>query len=94
MYDTLFLILHFPILFLVLYGLMLVFTKIFGGLVISLIVGGGGLFALLIHIYFIKRGHDEFRKPISIFILFSMTFNRWLFKKGAHESKSYYRHCG
>ena len=69
---TIFLILHFPILFLILYGLILVFTKTFGGLVISLILGSGGIFALLIHTYFIKKGHDEFRKPISIFILVSM----------------------
>jgi hypothetical protein len=68
---TTFLILHFPILFLILYGLILVFTKTFGGLVIALILGGGGIFALLIHTYFIKKGHDEFRKPISIFILVS-----------------------
>ena len=69
---TTFLILHFPILFLILYGLILVFTKAFGGLVVSLILSCGGLFALLIHTYFIKKGHDEFRKPISIFILVSM----------------------
>ena len=69
---TTFLILHFPILFLILYGLILVFSKTFGGLVVSLMVGGGGLFALLIHTYFIKKGHDEFRKPISLFILVAM----------------------
>ena len=69
---TTFLILHFPILFLIMYGLILVFTKTFGGLVIALILGGGGIFALLIHTYFIKKGHDEFRRPISIFILVSM----------------------
>ena len=69
---TTFLILHFPILFLILYGLVLVFSKTFGGLIVSLIVGGGGLFALLIHAYFIKKGHDEFRKPISLFILVAM----------------------
>ena len=69
---TTFLILHFPILFLILYGLVLVFSKTFGGLVVSLIVGGGGLFALLIHTYFIKKGYDEFRKPISLFILVAM----------------------
>jgi len=69
---TTFLILHFPILFLILYGLILVFTRTFGGLVISLILGGGGLFALLIHTYFIKQGHEEFRKSISLFILISM----------------------
>lgn len=68
---TTFLILHFPLLFLVLYGLILVYSRTFGGLVISLIVGCGGLFALLIHTYFIKKGHNEFRKPISIFILVS-----------------------
>jgi hypothetical protein len=69
---TTFLILHFPILFLILYGLILVFTRSLGGLIIALILGGGGIFALLIHTYFMKKGHAEFRKPISIFILVSM----------------------
>ncbi len=69
---TLFLILHFPILFLILYGLILVFTKTFGGLVISLILSGGGIFAFLIHTYFIRQGREEFRTPISIFILVSL----------------------
>ncbi len=69
---TLFLILHFPMLFLILYGLILVFTKTFGGLVISLILSAGGIFAFSIHTYFIKQGRDEFRIPISIFILVTM----------------------
>ena len=69
---TTFLILHFPILLLILYGLVLVYTKSFWGLVVSIVVSSGGLFALVIHTYFIKKGHDEFRKPISIFILVSM----------------------
>jgi hypothetical protein len=69
---TTFLILHFPILLLILYGLVLVYSKSIWGLVVSIFVGGGGLFALVIHTYFIKKGHDEFRKPISIFILVSI----------------------
>jgi len=66
---TLFLILHIPILFFILYGLILVFTKTSGGLTVSLIVSGGGLLAFIIHSYFFKKGRDEFRNPISILIL-------------------------
>ena len=66
---TLFLILHFPILFFILFGVNLVYRQTYGGLVVSLILGAGGIFAFFIHTYFIKKGRDEFRIPISIFIL-------------------------
>lgn len=69
---SLFLILHFPILFFILYGLNLIFTKTFEGLVLSLILSGGGMFAFFIHTYFIRKGREEFRTPISIFILITM----------------------
>ena len=66
---TLFLILHFPILFFILYGLIMVFNKSFGGLIFSLILSGIGIFAFSIHTYFLKKGRDEFRLPISLFLL-------------------------
>ena len=64
-----FLILHFPILFLILYGLILVFKQAFAGWIISLALSGGGIFAFSIHTFFLKKGRQEFNAPISIFIL-------------------------
>jgi membrane protein CcdC involved in cytochrome C biogenesis len=64
-----FLILHFPLLFLVLYGLVLVFEGLFAGLIFSLLLSLGGLFAFAAHTYFIRKGRPEFRTPASQFIL-------------------------
>lgn len=64
-----FLIVHFPTLFLVLYGLVLVSQRTFAGLIFSLVLSFGGMFAFTIHTYFIKRGRHEFNTPISQFIL-------------------------
>jgi hypothetical protein len=64
-----FLIIHFPLLFLVLYGLILVHKRSFAGLIFSLVLCLGGLFAFFIHIYFIKKGREEFKTAISLFIL-------------------------
>ena len=64
-----FLIVHFPLLFLVLYGLVLVYQGTFAGLILSLILSLGGLFAFFIHTYFLRQGRHEFNAPISRFIL-------------------------
>ena len=64
-----FLLIHFPLLFLLLYGLVLVYQGIFAGLIVSLVLSLGGLFAFSIHTYFVRRGRDEFATPISQFIL-------------------------
>ena len=64
-----FLIVHFPLLFLVLYGLVLVYQGTFTGLILSLILSLGGLFAFFIHTYFLRQGRHEFIAPISRFIL-------------------------
>jgi len=66
---SLFLILHFPMLFIILLGLHLVYIKSSGGLIISLILGCGGIFAFCIHTFFIKKGHESFNLSISSFIL-------------------------
>ena len=66
---TLFLLLHFPLLFLVLYGLVLVHQQTVAGLIISLLLSFAGLFAFAIHIYFLRKGREEFKLPISLFIL-------------------------
>ncbi|MBW2323525.1 MAG: hypothetical protein JRF41_08410 [Deltaproteobacteria bacterium] len=67
-----FLVLHFPLLFLVLYGLVLVFQKSFAGLIFSLILSLSGLFAFAIHVVFIKKGRNEFNTFISLFILITV----------------------
>ena len=64
-----FLLIHFPLLFLLLYGLVLVYQATFAGLIVSLVLSLGGLFAFGIHTYFIKKGRDEFTAPISRIIL-------------------------
>ena len=64
-----FLIVHFPLLFLVLYGLVLLYQQTVPGLVISLLLSLSGVFAFTIHMYFIKLGRPEFKLPVSITIL-------------------------
>ena len=66
---TVFLIIHLPLVYVVLYGLVLVVRHTFAGLVISLVLGLSGLVAFALHTAFIKRGHPEFNTPISLFIL-------------------------
>ena len=66
-----FLLLHFPLLFAVLYGLVLVDRGAFAGLILSLLLCGGGLFAFSIHTFFIRRGHPEFKTSVSQGILWA-----------------------
>jgi len=67
-----FLLLHFPFLFIIIYGLILVYRQSLTGLIFSLILCFTGLFAFSIHTYFLKKGRNEFNKPISKFILLSI----------------------
>ena len=69
---TTFLILHFPLILFMLYGLIQVNSQTYTGLIFSLILSIIGIFAFTIHMIFIKKGHKEFRAPISIFILISI----------------------
>lgn len=64
-----FLLVHFPLLFLVLYGLVLLERQTLAGLIISLVLSVAGLFAFSIHTYLIRKGHEEFNVPMSLFIL-------------------------
>jgi len=64
-----FLLLHFPLLFIVLYGLILIERQSFLGLIFSFVLCFGGIFAFIIHTYFLKQGRREFNKPISKLIL-------------------------
>lgn len=64
-----FLLIHFPLLLFILYGLVPVSRHTFSGLMFSCILCIGGIFAFMIHRYFIIQGRDEFNKPISKSIL-------------------------
>lgn len=64
-----FLLVHFPLLFVVLFGLVLVFQQSPAGLIFSLLLSLGGLFAFGIHTYYLRKGRDEFKSPMSQFIL-------------------------
>jgi hypothetical protein len=64
-----FLLLHFPLLAFVLYGLVLVGEGSRAGLWCSLVLAGSGIFAWSIHTWFIRRGRGEFTTGISRFLL-------------------------
>jgi hypothetical protein len=60
-----FLILHFPMLFIILLGLVLIYDHKFAGLIFSLILSAGGLFAFFFHFYHLSKGKQEFNTNIS-----------------------------
>jgi hypothetical protein len=64
-----FLLLHLPLVFLVLWGVVLLLRHSMQGIVLSVILGLAGLFAFAIHTYFIRKGRPEFRSWISIALL-------------------------
>jgi hypothetical protein len=68
---SIFLVLHFPLLFFVLLGNVLLFQHKFIGLIFSLILSVSGVFAFCIHDYFIRKGNPEFNTPMSRVILWS-----------------------
>jgi uncharacterized membrane protein len=60
-----FLIMHFPMIFAILLGLVLVYEDKFAGLIISLILSACGLFAFFFHFYHLRKGRQEFNTMIS-----------------------------
>jgi len=66
-----FLILHIPMVFLILLGLVYVYEDKFVGLIISLILSAGGLFAYFFHFYHLRKGRIEFNTIISKGIIIS-----------------------
>ena len=64
-----FLLIHIPLLSFVLYGLVLLSTDHPAGLIFSLILSLGGVFAFSIHTWFLRRGRDEFNLFVSRIIL-------------------------
>ncbi len=70
--ETGFLLLHLPLLVPVLYGLALIERGTLAGLALSALVSVCGLFAFSIHTFFIRRGHPEFKTPVSLGILWAI----------------------
>jgi hypothetical protein len=64
-----FLLLHIPLLIPVIYGLVLIERGVLAGLILSIVVSLCGLFAFSIHAFFLRRGHPEFKTPVSLGIL-------------------------
>jgi hypothetical protein len=66
-----FLILHFPMIFIILLGLVLVYEEKPAGMIISLILSAGGLFAYFFHFYHLRKGRQEFNTVISKAVIIS-----------------------
>ena len=66
-----FLSIHIPMVFVVLWGLVLVVRQSPGGVIFSLILAAVGLFAFGIHTVFIKLGHPEFKTGMSQALLWA-----------------------
>ncbi|MCX5819708.1 MAG: hypothetical protein NT047_07340 [Deltaproteobacteria bacterium] len=64
-----FLLLHFPLLLFILWGLIFISRHSSSGNIFSLILSLGGIFAFVIHAYFLRKGRKEFDQPISKCIL-------------------------
>ena len=66
-----FVCLHIPLVLIILLGLLFLAWGWMAGLVISAILGAGGIFAFIIHMTFIARGRHEFKTATSIAVLYA-----------------------
>jgi hypothetical protein len=60
-----FLLLHIPLLFVILWGLILITEHSCWGSVFSLLLCVGGLFAFVAHTYFLRKGRPQFNNWVS-----------------------------
>ncbi len=65
-----FLILHLPLVFILVWGVRLVDRHQNAGVVIALVLSFAGLFAYFIHMYFLRKGEQEFNTLMSKSILY------------------------
>lgn len=66
-----FLLLHFPLLAVILYGLAAAAREQPSAVWYALLLAAGGILAFGIHTYFLKKGREEFDQPVSKFILWA-----------------------
>jgi len=64
-----FLVLHLPLVFLILWGLVQLQQYTPAGYVMSMILAAAGIFAFTIHMVFMAKGNREFKTPLSIILL-------------------------
>ncbi len=64
-----FLVLNLVLVVVVLYGLQALVTGRLSGIIFSWILVAGGLFAVAIHTFFILKGSQAFRLPVSLLLL-------------------------
>ena len=67
-------LMHIPLVALILYGLVELNYGRYHGIIMSLVLSLGGLFAFTIHTYFMRKGGEEFQTPVSRGILYSILF--------------------
>jgi hypothetical protein len=67
-----FILLHLPLVFIILVGLVMVVQNSFWGPVFSAIMGAVGVFTFSIHAYYLRKGRPEFKTPLSLSILVSI----------------------
>jgi len=67
-----FILLHIPLVFIILFGLVMVLRDGFWGPVMSLVMGAVGVFTFAIHAHYLRKGRPEFKTPLSLGILVSI----------------------
>jgi Family of unknown function (DUF6713) len=67
--ETLFLILHFPLVGILIYGLLQINNHNPAGIIYAIVLAAIGIFAFFIHRWFISKGNEEFTTVISQVIL-------------------------
>jgi uncharacterized membrane protein len=60
-----FLILHIPMIIAILLGLIFIYDNRLAGLILSLVLSAGGLFAFFFHFYHLRKGKQEFNTILS-----------------------------
>lgn len=66
-----FLLGHIPLLFIILFGLVLVYDNKPAGIIFSFLLSGGGLFAFIFHFYHLRKGRPEFNTLLSKTLIIS-----------------------
>lgn len=69
-----FLLLHLPLVFLIIFGAVLIERKADIGLIMAGVVSASGLIAFILHSIFLAKGNPQFKSPVSIIILISGLF--------------------
>jgi hypothetical protein len=67
-----FLLLHIPLIGVILFGLLEVAAGTVLGLYIYLVVDFGGFFAFGVHTYFLRKGDERFKAPVSRGLLYAI----------------------